>query len=103
MIVLDPPAFAKSKGALENAYRGYKEINLRALKCLPPGGFLVTCSCSQHMTDALFRRMVAEAAADAGRRVREVYTGAKHRPSRFVGCAGIALPEMYFPGGVVAL
>ena len=75
VVVLDPPAFAKSKGALENAYRGYKEINLRALKCLPSGGFLVTCSCSQHMTPVLFRRMVAEAAYDAGRQLREVYAG----------------------------
>ncbi len=75
IIVLDPPAFAKSKGALENAYRGYKEINLRALKCLPSGGFLVSCSCSQHMTPELFRRMIAEAAHDAGRRLREVRSG----------------------------
>ncbi|MCB0763893.1 MAG: class I SAM-dependent rRNA methyltransferase [Flavobacteriales bacterium] len=75
VIVLDPPAFAKSKGALENAYRGYKEINLRALKCIVPGGFLVTCSCSQHMTPELFRRMVSEAAQDAGRRLREVHYG----------------------------
>jgi 23S rRNA (cytosine1962-C5)-methyltransferase len=74
-IVLDPPAFAKSKGALENAYRGYKEINLRALKCLPSGGLLVTCSCSQHMTADLFRRMVSEAAQDAGRRLRELHDG----------------------------
>ena len=75
MIVLDPPAFAKSKGALENAYRGYKEINLRALKCIPNGGYLVTCSCSQHMAPELFRKMEAEAARDAGRRLREVYVG----------------------------
>lgn len=75
VIVLDPPAFAKSKGAVENAYRGYKEINLRALKCLPPGGFLVTCSCSQHMTPELFRRMVREAALDAGRTLREIHYG----------------------------
>lgn len=75
VVVLDPPAFAKSKGALENAYRGYKEINLRALKCIPAGGFLVTCSCSQHMAPDLFRRMIAEAARDAGRRLREVYSG----------------------------
>ncbi len=74
-IVLDPPAFAKSRGALDNAYRGYKEINLRAMKCLPAGGSLVTCSCSQHMTPDLFRSMVAEAAQDAGRRVREIYQG----------------------------
>lgn len=75
VIVLDPPAFAKSRGAVENAYRGYKEINLRALKCIPSGGFLVSCSCSQHMTPDLFRRMIAEAARDAGRQVREVYYG----------------------------
>lgn len=76
-IVLDPPAFAKNKGALENARRGYKEINLRAMRCLPPGGFLVTCSCSQAMTAERFREMVAEAARDAGRRVREVAQGAQ--------------------------
>lgn len=75
VIVLDPPAFAKSRGAIDNAYRGYKEINLRALKCIPNGGYLVTCSCSQHMTPDLFRKMVAEAARDAGRRLREVYYG----------------------------
>ncbi len=75
VVVLDPPAFAKSKGAVENAYRGYKEINLRALKCIPPGGFLVTCSCSQHMTPELFRRMVREASLDAGRTVREIRYG----------------------------
>lgn len=82
-IVLDPPAFAKSKSALENAYRGYKEINLRALKCLPPGGLLITCSCSQHMTPDLFRRMVGEAALDAGRQLRELHEGgqpADHAP-----------------------
>ncbi|MCW5897803.1 MAG: class I SAM-dependent rRNA methyltransferase [Flavobacteriales bacterium] len=76
-IVLDPPAFAKSKGALENAYRGYKEINLRAMKCLPSGGFLVTCSCSQHMTPELFRQVLADAALDAGRRLRELYSGSQ--------------------------
>lgn len=75
VIVLDPPAFAKSKGALENAHRGYKEINLRALKCITSGGYLVTCSCSQHMAADRFRKMVSEAARDAGRRVREVYYG----------------------------
>jgi len=75
VIVLDPPAFAKSRGAIDNAYRGYKEINLRALKSITNGGFLMTCSCSQHMTPDLFRKMLAEAARDAGRRVREVYYG----------------------------
>ncbi len=71
-IVLDPPAFAKSKTALENAYRGYKEINLRALRMLSRGGILVTCSCSYHMNEPLFLQMLGEAAADAGRPVRVI-------------------------------
>ncbi|MEZ4739284.1 MAG: class I SAM-dependent rRNA methyltransferase [Flavobacteriales bacterium] len=75
VIVLDPPAFAKSKGAIANAYRGYKEINLRAMKSIRSGGFLVTCSCSHHMSPDLFRKMVAEAGLDSGRRLREVYYG----------------------------
>ena len=74
VIVLDPPAFAKSKSALENAVRGYKEINLRALKCLHAGGFLVTCSCSFHMNPELFRKTIADAARDAGKQLREVYS-----------------------------
>jgi 23S rRNA (cytosine1962-C5)-methyltransferase len=69
-IVLDPPAFAKSKRAVEGALRGYKELNLRALKMLRPGGVLVTCSCSHHISAADFTATVAAAAADAGRRVR---------------------------------
>jgi 23S rRNA (cytosine1962-C5)-methyltransferase len=69
-IVLDPPAFAKSKRAAEGAVRGYKELNLRAFKMLRPGGVLVTCSCSHHVPLADFTAVVAAAAADAGRRVR---------------------------------
>jgi 23S rRNA (cytosine1962-C5)-methyltransferase len=69
-IVLDPPAFAKSKRAIEGALRGYKELNLRALKMLRPGGVLLTCSCSHHISAADFTATVAAAAADAGRRVR---------------------------------
>jgi 23S rRNA (cytosine1962-C5)-methyltransferase len=71
-IVLDPPAFAKSKRAVEGATRGYKELNLRALKMLRPGGVLVTCSCSHHVSLTDFTAVVAAAAADAGRRVRLV-------------------------------
>jgi 23S rRNA (cytosine1962-C5)-methyltransferase len=70
LIVLDPPAFAKNKGALEGAARGYKEINLRAMKMLPEGGFLVTCSCSYHMNPELFKAVVQDAAFDARRRLR---------------------------------
>lgn len=67
MVILDPPAFAKSRSALEGALRGYKEINLRAMKILEPGGILVTCSCSSHMTMELFRDVIREAAQDTGR------------------------------------
>lgn len=69
-IVLDPPAFAKNKAALEGAVRGYKEINLRAMRMLPVGGILITCSCSYHMTPDLFKAVVADAALDAKRRLR---------------------------------
>jgi len=71
-IVLDPPAFAKSRKTLDTALRGYKELNLRALKMLRPGGTLVTCSCSYHVSEAEFVGVVAEAAADAHRSVRLV-------------------------------
>jgi Predicted SAM-dependent methyltransferases len=69
-IVLDPPAFAKSKRAAEGALRGYKELNLRAMKMLNPGGTLVTCSCSHHVSPEEFTAVVASAASDAGRRVQ---------------------------------
>ncbi len=70
LIILDPPPFAKSKGALAGAMRGYKEINLRAMQRLTPGGVLATYSCSHHVQDADFRGMLAEAATDAKRSVR---------------------------------
>ncbi|ADU51555.1 SAM-dependent methyltransferase [Thermaerobacter marianensis DSM 12885] len=70
VIILDPPAFAKNRQALPGAYRGYKEINLRAMKMLPPGGILITCSCSYHMTRDLFEAMLLDAARDTGRRLR---------------------------------
>lgn len=69
MIILDPPAFAKNRDSIPAAHRGYKEINLRALKILAPGGFLITCSCSYHITEPLFLQILAEAANDARRRV----------------------------------
>lgn len=69
-IVLDPPAFAKTQRAVEGALRGYKELNLRALKMLHAGGLLVTCSCSHHVALADLEAAVTSAAADAGRRVR---------------------------------
>jgi len=69
LIILDPPPFAKSKSALEGALRGYKELNLRAMKALVPGGVLATYTCSHHMQDAQLREVLAEAASDAKRRV----------------------------------
>ena len=65
-IVLDPPAFAKNKESLPGALRGYKEVNNRAMRLLRPGGILITCSCSHHVTEPLFAEMLAEAANDAG-------------------------------------
>jgi 23S rRNA (cytosine1962-C5)-methyltransferase len=81
-VVLDPPAFAKSKRELEGAMRGYKEINLRALKLLRPGGILVTCSCSYHVSQAEFLEMLASAALDAHRELRliEVRGQSKDHP-----------------------
>lgn len=69
-IVLDPPAFAKGKSNVATATRGYKELNLRALKMLKPGGVLVTCSCSFHVSETEFLEMLGAAAADAHRQVR---------------------------------
>jgi 23S rRNA (cytosine1962-C5)-methyltransferase len=71
-VVLDPPAFAKSKRDLEKALRGYKELNLRALKMLRPGGILVTCSCSFHVSAADFMGVVADAARDAHKDLRVI-------------------------------
>jgi 23S rRNA (cytosine1962-C5)-methyltransferase len=71
-VILDPPAFAKNRASVKAAARGYKEINLRALKMLEPGGHLITCTCSYHMTEPLFLEVIAEAARDARRRVQIV-------------------------------
>lgn len=82
IVVLDPPAFAKSRANLSAALRGYKEINLRAMRVLKPGGVLVTCSCSHHVSEADFIEMVAAAALDAHRRltVLERRTQARDHP-----------------------
>lgn len=82
VVILDPPAFCKTKSAVEGAYRGYKDINLRGMKILKPGGFLVTCSCSHYMYPGLFMEMIADAARDAKRMVRQVEfrTQAKDHP-----------------------
>lgn len=83
LIVLDPPAFAKNKASLAGATKGYKEINLRAMKMLVPGGVLVTCSCSQNMVPALFQQTLQEAARDARVQIQQLeWRGAaKDHPS----------------------
>ena len=70
VVVLDPPAFAKNRASLKAAIRGYKEINLRALKLLNSGGVLITCTCSYHVSEELFLEILAQAAIDAHRRVQ---------------------------------
>jgi 23S rRNA (cytosine1962-C5)-methyltransferase len=92
LIVLDPPAFAKSKKHLESALRGYKELNLRALKMLRPGGVLITCSCSFAVSEENFQAMLTEAAQDAHRSVRvlEKRTQSQDHPIL------LGVPETYY-------
>ena len=72
VIILDPPAFTKTRSAIDKASRGYKEINLRALKMIRPGGYLITCSCSQHISPELFQNIVVSAAKDAHVSLRQI-------------------------------
>jgi 23S rRNA (cytosine1962-C5)-methyltransferase len=97
-IVLDPPAFAKNRASISAAARGYKEINLRAVKLLKPGGVLVSCTCSYHMSEELFLKLIAEAANDAHRRVQllEKRTQASDHPILF------GVPETYYLKCVIA-
>ena len=71
-IILDPPAFTKSRKTIHNAMKGYKEINYRAMKLLPRGGYLATCSCSHFAYEDLFLKMLRSAAADAGVQLRQI-------------------------------
>jgi 23S rRNA (cytosine1962-C5)-methyltransferase len=91
-IVLDPPAFAKSKDAVEKAYAGYKEINLRALKLLQTGGVLVTCSCSYHMDEGLFGQVVFDASVDARARVAVLEKRMQGRDHPVL----LGVPETYY-------
>jgi len=92
VVVLDPPAFVKRKSALEAGLRGYKEINLRALRLLAPGGVLVTATCSYHVSEEMFLGVIASAAADAGRdaRILEKRTQARDHPVM------LSVPETYY-------
>ncbi|MGH7318519.1 MAG: class I SAM-dependent rRNA methyltransferase [Candidatus Rokuibacteriota bacterium] len=97
LVVLDPPSFTRRKTAVEPALRGYKEINLRALGCLRPGGLLATFSCSHHIGPALFEDVCRAAAADAGRpvRLRALYTQAQDHPVL------LAVPETRYLKGLL--
>jgi 23S rRNA (cytosine1962-C5)-methyltransferase len=97
-IVLDPPAFAKNRGSLKSALRGYKEINLRALKLLNRGGVLVTCTCSYHVSEELFLTVVAQAAIDAHRRVQII----EKRMQATDHPVLVAMPETYYLKCVIA-
>jgi 23S rRNA (cytosine1962-C5)-methyltransferase len=91
-VILDPPAFAKSKGAIPKATRGYKEINRRALRILKPGGCLVTCSCSYHIHEDDFEAILADAATDAGATVTVVEKRRQARDHPVV----LGVPETYY-------
>lgn len=82
-VILDPPAFCKTADEVKDAYRGYKDINLTAMKIVKSGGFLITCSCSHYMTATLFEKMLIEAAKESGRTVRyvEIKTQAPDHPA----------------------
>jgi 23S rRNA (cytosine1962-C5)-methyltransferase len=97
-IVLDPPAFAKNRASLKSALRGYKEINLRALKLLNPGGVLVTCTCSYHVSEELFLEILATAAVDAKRRVQILEKRMQGRDHPVL----LGMPETYYLKCVIA-
>ena len=97
-IVLDPPAFAKNRATVKSAARGYKEINLRALKLLHAGGVLVTCSCSYHMSEELFLELIADAALDARRRVQIIERRGQSRDHPVL----LGVPETHYLKCVVA-
>lgn len=98
VIVLDPPAFAKNRASLKAAIRGYKEINLRALKLLNPAGVLITCTCSYHVSEELFLEIMAQAAIDAHRRVQIV----EKRMQATDHPVLVGVPETYYLKCVIA-
>jgi 23S rRNA (cytosine1962-C5)-methyltransferase len=97
-IVLDSPAFAKSRATVKSAVRGYKEINLRALKLLNAGGVLITCSCSYHMSEDLFLELIAEAALDAHRRIQIIERRGQSRDHPVL----VGVPETHYLKCVIA-
>ncbi len=91
-VVVDPPAFTKSRSAVESAARGYKEINLRALRLLKRGGILITCSCSHHMGEARFLELIAAAALDCGKQLRVIERRTQARDHAIL----LTVPETHY-------
>lgn len=91
-IVLDPPAFARNRSAREGALRGYKEINLRAMRLLSPGGILITCTCSYHVSEQLFQQLLEDAARDAGRSMQIIEKRTQGRDHPMM----LSLPETFY-------
>ena len=92
IVVLDPPAFAKNKASVPNALAGYKEINLRALRLLTPGGYLVTCSCSYNVSEEMFGAVLHEAAVDSRTAVTVVEKRMQGRDHPVL----VGVPETYY-------
>jgi 23S rRNA (cytosine1962-C5)-methyltransferase len=92
VINLDPPAFAKNRSAVEAAMRGYREINLRAMKMLEPGGILITSTCSYHMSEEAFLNVLSGAASDAGRTVQIMEKRIQSRDHPIL----VSMPETYY-------
>jgi 23S rRNA (cytosine1962-C5)-methyltransferase len=92
MVILDPPAFAKNRDSIPAAQRGYKEINLRAMKLLNPGGYVVTCSCSYHISEPLFLQILAEAAIDARKTITVVERRTQSRDHAIL----LTMPETHY-------
>ncbi len=97
-IVLDPPAFAKNRASLKSALRGYKEINLRALKLLNPGGVLISCTCSYHVSEELFLEIIEAATVDAKRRVQLIEKRMQSSDHPVL----VGMPETYYLKCVIA-
>src|SRR5262249_22705732 len=97
-IILDPPAFTKSRATIKSGARGYKEINLRALKLLNPGGVLVTCTCSYHLSEEMFLEIIAAAALDTRRRVQIIENRGQSSDHRVL----LGVPETHYLKCVIA-
>lgn len=97
-VVLDPPAFAKNRRSIKAALRGYKEINLRALKLLEPGGVLITCTCSYHMAEEMFIEVIRDAAEDAHRKLQVIEKRMQSSDHPVI----ISVPETYYLKCVIA-